>query len=595
MSIHPVLIEYQGRRQELQAGLAQARRQQAAAGAALTIAALLFLTLGFCAVRRRVPLWWPSLPIPIATVSAGRYRRHRAARSRLWRLGRFYDRAIQRIQGMWPGQGHGGDEFDDPNHLYARDLGIFGEGSLFEFLSIARTAIGRRRLAGYLLQAPALDEILARQEAVRELEQRADLREQVALLGEFEFSESKWETFEEWLNSPPVSFPKSVRVGAAITSTMVAGAVLAAMLGLLPWIRTAVWISPLILFHAVAGLIFRGRVNRIIASTGSVSIEIHVLREGLHVLETQRFHAAGLRRIAERVDHSSQAVRKLERLFALLDQRDKEWFHFAFILLLGKTQLCMAIEHWRVQHAAALRDWLDAWGEFEALDALANYAHENPDSAFPVFSEGAARFEALAIGHPLLPDETCIRNDVLLHPAARFYIVSGSNMSGKSTLLRAIGLNAVLAFAGAPVRARAFRLSLLSVCASLSVVDSVLNGKSKFLAEVDRLRRTIQAAGGPKPVLFLIDEIFSGTNSSDRRIAAEAVVRTLVDAGAVGALSTHDMSLTGIADSAGLCGANMHMGARDGGDPMDFDYRLKPGITTETNALAIARLAGVPV
>ena len=238
---------------------------------------------------------------------------------------------------------------------------------------------------------------------------------------------------------------------------------------------------------------------------------------------------------------------------------------------------------------------MDAWGEFEALNALANYARENPDSTFPEFSGEAAQFEAVALGHPLLPDEACVRNDVRLNYSTRFYIISGSNMSGKSSLLRAIGLNAVLAFAGAPVRAQVLQLSELSVCASLSVVDSLLNGKSKFLAEVDRVRQTIQLAGNKKAVLFLIDEIFSGTNSRDRRAAADAVVRTLVGHGAIGALSTHDLSLTEIAESQGLRGVNVHMGAKDGNDPMNFDYRLKPGITRETNALAIARMAGVPV
>jgi DNA mismatch repair ATPase MutS len=168
-------------------------------------------------------------------------------------------------------------------------------------------------------------------------------------------------------------------------------------------------------------------------------------------------------------------------------------------------------------------------------------------------------------------------------------------MSGKSTLLRAIGLNAVLAFAGAPVRAGTLRLSGLSPIASISITDSLLNGKSKFLAEVERLRQAIESAVPNRPVLFLIDEIFSGTNSRDRRIAAEAVIRTLVNQGAIGALSTHDLALTEIANSPGMSGVNVHMGSKHERDPMDFDYLLKPGVTEETNALAIARLAGVPV
>jgi DNA mismatch repair ATPase MutS len=167
-------------------------------------------------------------------------------------------------------------------------------------------------------------------------------------------------------------------------------------------------------------------------------------------------------------------------------------------------------------------------------------------------------------------------------------------MSGKSTLLRAIGLNAVLAFAGAPVRARVLRLSELSIFASISIVDSLLSGKSKLLVEVDRLRQAIEAAA-KQSVLFLVDEIFSATNSRDRRVAAEAVVRTLVNRGAIGALSTHDLALTEIAGSGGMGGVNVHMSSRNELAPMDFDYRLKPGITSETNGLAIARMAGVPV
>ena len=207
----------------------------------------------------------------------------------------------------------------------------------------------------------------------------------------------------------------------------------------------------------------------------------------------------------------------------------------------------MAVEHWRIEHGADLRVWLDAWAEFEALNALANYSYENPGNTFPEFSSEETKFEAEALGHPLLSGASCVRNDIQLNQDSRFYVVSGSNMSGKSTLLRTIGLNAVLAFAGAPVRARALRLSRLSVCASLSVVDSLLSGKSKFMAEVDRLRQTIQTAGEGASVLFLIDEIFGGTNSRDRRVAAEAVVRTLVNRGAIGALSTHDLALSEIA------------------------------------------------
>jgi hypothetical protein len=587
-------MQYERRMGELQAGLEQARLHGTFAAVLLALAVAVFLVLSVFAFRQQVSFLWPPVPVPVVASSAHRLRRYRHSQSRMWRLQRFYGRAIDRVKGNWPGNGANGEEFINPDHVYVRDLDIFGEGSLFEMLCTARTSIGRRGLADYLLKAPSVEETLSRQEAVRELRGLVDLRERLALLGKFEFLESRWETFAEWLDLPTVSFSSPLRIAAFVTSTLVAGTVVGGLTGLVSWISVATWIAPLVAFHSVIGVLFRGRVNRMIVSLRPVSFETQVLREGLLLMEEHRFESPKLRQIASQVRNSSKSVRKLERLLNALNERTKDWFYGPSLLLQVGTQLCMAIEHWRIEHRAALRVWLDAWAEFEALNALANYAYENAENTFPDFFTDGTKFEAEGLGHPLLVSAVCVRNDVQLNQDSRFYVISGSNMSGKSTLLRAIGLNAVLAFAGAPVRARVLRLSRLSVCASIYVVDSLLNGKSKFMAEVDRLRQMIQAALQGEPVLFLIDEIFGGTNSRDRRVAAEAVVRTLVNRGAIGALSTHDLALSEIATSE-LCGVNVHTGSRDGSDPMDFDYRLKPGVTNEANAVAIARMAGVPI
>jgi hypothetical protein len=578
----------------MQAGMAQSRLHSNVAALVLAIAVALFLMLGLYAVRQQVSFWWSSVPVPVAAVSARRFRQHRQSSSRMWRLKGFYERAVQRIQGNWAGAGATGEEFGDPDHVYAADLHILGEGSLFELLCIARTSIGQRGLAEYLLKSPPPRETLLRQEAVRELRERTDLRERIASLGEFDVLESKWNTFEDWLTSPVFSFPGNLRIPAAVTSLLLAGIVVTGLSGLIPWIEVAICISPLIAFHSMIGLIFRSRVNKLITWVRPVSVETQVFREGLQLLEGEQFRSIKLRTLADQVRNGSASVRKLERLLDALNERQKDYFYGPSLVLLAGTQLCMAIEHWRKQHGKSLRGWLEAWAEFEALNALAAYAYENPDNTFPEFANEMC-FEARALGHPLLAHSSCVVNDIELNRKSRFYMVSGSNMSGKSTLLRIIGLNAVLASAGAPVRAAALRMSGLAVFASLSIVDSLANGKSRFMAEVDRLRQTIDSARDNRSVLFLIDEIFSGTNSRDRRIAAEAVVRTLVDRQAIGALSTHDLALCEIADSENSAGINVHMGSRDGGGPLDFDYRLKPGVTNEANALAIARMAGVPV
>jgi len=429
----------------MQVGIVQARLHYNVAAVVLAIAVALFLMLGFYAIRQQVSFWWPSVPIPVAAVSVRRYRQVRQSRFRMWRLKCFYERAVQRIQGNWAGTGVTGEEFSDPDHVYATDLNILGEGSLFELLCIVRTSIGQRGLANYLLEAPVPEETLLRQEAVRELRGRADLRERVVSLGEFDFLESKWSTFEEWLNSPALWFARHLPILTAVTSALLAGIVLAGLIGLIPWINVAIWISPLVAFHSVVGLIFRSRVNRMHAWVRPVSAETQVLREGLQLLEGEQFRSVKLRRLTDQVRNGTDSVRRLERLLNALNERHKDWFYGPSLVLLAGTQLCMAIELWRREHGESLRIWLHAWAEFEALNALAAYAYENPDNTFPEFTSDEVCFEAQALGHPLLSHTSCVVNDVELNRKSRFYVVSGSNMSGKSTLLRAIGLNAVLA------------------------------------------------------------------------------------------------------------------------------------------------------
>jgi hypothetical protein len=568
--------------------------RQMADGAMLLGAVGICLVLGVLALRHRVPVWWPVLPVPIAAAAVPRYLRLRREGTRAWRLKTYYARAIERVSGEWQGTGVSGEEFHEPGHPYAHDLGVLGKGSLFELLCVARTGIGRRGLAQYLLRPAAAEEARERQTAVRELSLRGKLREEVALLGEFDAAESRRETFTDWLDSPPVPFPRGLPAAALVTSILVLCIVLAGLCGLISWVTMARCLAPSLVFQSVAGLVCRQRVKRMIEALRAASLETGVLGQGLRLIEQQHFHAAKLVALADRVRGSSGSLRRLELLMRGLHERNKDWLYQASLLLMAGTQLCMAVEDWRRRNGAALRGWIDCWGEFEALNALGTYTAENPEHTFPEFLDGQACYDAAALGHPLIESSLCVRNDVRLDGETRFYVVSGSNMSGKSSLLRAMGLNAVLAFAGGPVRAGKLRLTELSVCASIGVVDSQLNGSSKFMAEVERVRLAIESAACGH-VLFLIDEIFSGTNSRDRRVASEAVVRTLLDRGAIGALSTHDMSLTEIAEAPELSGANVHLGARDESDPMSFDYRLKPGITTETNALAIARMAGVPV
>jgi DNA mismatch repair ATPase MutS len=282
-------------------------------------------------------------------------------------------------------------------------------------------------------------------------------------------------------------------------------------------------------------------------------------------------------------------------LIDILDSVRNQFFApFAFVLLIP-TQIAFAIDRWRAASGRSIQPWIDAIAELEALSSLASFAFENPDHVFPEMVENGTCFEATGLGHPLLPAARCVRNDINLGEPLRVLIVSGSNMSGKSTMMRTIGINAVLAYAGAPVRATRLRLSPLAIGASIHIQDSLQSGASRFYAEITRLKQIVELTNDERPLLFLLDEILSGTNSHDRRIGAEAIIRGLVERGAIGLTTTHDLALTKMVEPLGERATNVHFEDHLEGGKMVFDYRMQPGIVTHSNALELMRAIGLEV
>jgi DNA mismatch repair ATPase MutS len=299
---------------------------------------------------------------------------------------------------------------------------------------------------------------------------------------------------------------------------------------------------------------------------------------------------------ADGAEPASLAIARLERLAQLLDARRNQLFAPIGAALLFTTQVAFAVDAWRARHGPALRRWIEAVGELEALASLAGQAYEQPADAWPeLVAEGGPGFAAQGAGHPLLAASRCVRNDVRLDETQRVLVVSGSNMSGKSTLLRSVGTNAVLALAGAPVRATALALRPVAVGASIRLNDSLQEGHSRFYAEIRRLRQIVDLTGGPLPVLFLLDEVLHGTNSHDRRIGAEAVVRSLVARGAIGLVTTHDLALARLAEAPELHAANVHFEDELVDGEMRFDYRMRPGVVTRSNAIELMRAVGLEV
>jgi DNA mismatch repair ATPase MutS len=315
--------------------------------------------------------------------------------------------------------------------------------------------------------------------------------------------------------------------------------------------------------------------------------------------ESHTFHAPRLITLQQELlsggVRASLAIARLKTLVDLIDSRHNVYVRIIDAPLMYSVQLAFVAERWRRTHGEAVRRWVGAIGEMEALLSLASYSFEHPADPFPRFDESAssALFEAQGVGHPLVPDRSCVRNDVRLEGQASVLLVSGSNMSGKSTLLRAVGLNTILAMAGAPVRADRLRLTPLRVGASIRVNDSLQEGSSRFYAEITRLREMLSAASGEVPLLFLLDELLQGTNSKDRRIGAEGMVRALLKRGAIGLVSTHDLALTDIGGEGRL--HNVHFQDDLVNGKMTFDYKLRDGVVTKSNGLELMRSIGLEV
>jgi hypothetical protein len=343
----------------------------------------------------------------------------------------------------------------------------------------------------------------------------------------------------------------------------------------------------------------RHRLDHVVAGVERAAPDLALIAQVLARLEREPFESARLAALAAAFETGgvppSRRIAGLGRLVELLDSRDN-WFVRLFgPPLLYTLHLAFAVEAWRGVSGSHVRGWLEAVAEMEALSALAGYAYEHPDDPFPEIIPGEALFDAEGLGHPLLPGARAVRNDPRLGGELRVLVVSGSNMSGKSTLLRTVGVNVVLAMAGAPVRAHRLRLSPLSLGASIRVMDSLQGGSSRFYAEISRLRQLMDLARGEFPLLFLLDELLHGTNSHDRRIGAEAAVRGLVERGAIGLITTHDLALAHIADVLAPRGANVHFEDHLENGRMTFDYLLRPGVVEKSNALELMRSIGLDV
>lgn len=492
------------------------------------------------------------------------------------------------------------------DHPYAADLALFGRASIWQLLPDVSPAPGRDVLAGWLLAPADPATVRARQEAVAELTPRIDLRDDLnafalqlhgiprgILRAAARLPESvAWLDRERWL----------VPLARVLTVLSVLGWGLI-IFRVIPY----QWAWPMIV---VLGMVWGSRAQRLrqtFSAADTLATALPWFADLIDRLEAEQYTAPLLQRLKGALygpgHHAGKSLRELRRILQRAEVRHSPMLHIPLqVLFLWDVHVVNALSHWCKAHGSDIGSWLEALGDIEALSALGGLQHANPGWCLPMLREPRTsedvRIVARALGHPLLARDVMVPNDLTIGPPGTFVLVTGSNMSGKSTLLRAAGVNTVLAQAGAPVCAHSFELPPLRVQTSIRIQDSLADGVSLFMAELRRLRQVVDAAEEPPPappVLYLLDEMLQGTNSAERHLAARAVLARLVRSRAIGLVTTHDVALASAPElSAVAVPVYFDESAHAGTDaPLSFDYRLRPGIVPGGNAMRLLSLVGL--
>jgi hypothetical protein len=541
--------------------------------------------------------YWLLAPLGTYAVLAVLHEQVVGARRRAETAANVYRRGLARIEDCWSGSGASGERFKDPTHVYTDDLDAFGRGSLFELLSTARTPMGENRLADWLRAPSPVSTLVERQGLVAELRPKLDLREDLAVTGEELRARLNPESLTNWCEREPALGGPLLRVSAAAFALL-------AVACFVYFIHTG-RISPFLAVLVVEGLLFRGVRRRALQAMSGLSCNsegVVLFSQILERLEREPFASARLQQfvsvLKQGSEPASQSVRQFARIVNWIDAYGSLIVRLVEVPLLYSVQTALAAEAWRRRCGAQMRAWIEITAEVEALLTFATYSFEHPADPFPEFAAdpgSRAIFDAEDLGHPLIAASQCVRNDVRLDATTRVLFVSGSNMSGKSTLLRTVGVNTILAMAGAPIRGKRLRLSPLALGTRLRSTDSLEEGRSTFYTELLRIRQVTEMTSGSAPVLFLFDELLDGTNSHDRRIGAEHLLRALLNRGAIGIVTTHDLALTEMAAPLGGAVRNVHFQDYVENGQMRFDYKLRDGVVTKSNALELMRLAGLQV
>jgi ABC-type multidrug transport system fused ATPase/permease subunit len=560
------------------------------------------------------PTWFGVVGLGLGFVAlVAVHARIHSAKERALAAVRFHERAVARMDGQWRAFAAMGERWAVETHAYAGDLDVFGRSSLFQLLDATSTRYGEEVLARWLSgeDQPApiaefLDAVHARQAAVRDLAPRLLLREELAVTGSL-LDETKPDPrpFVMWAgqsNTAGGRLPGSLRILGVVMPLVTIGTAIATSWAL----PRSAFLLPFVASVAILGAL-RPKFAPILEAASSKESALSRYGGMLALVERESFESPALVSLQERLRESGASatdeMASLGRIVGFLDARNNEVFRF-FIgpILMWDLWCALALDGWRARAGRAVFGWFRALAELEALTSLAGFAFERPDHTFPEFVDREITFEATALGHPLIDTGKRVSNDVAIHRPGDALIVTGSNMSGKSTLLRAIGVNVVLANTGAPVCAKSMKLGRFRVATSMRVSDSLEEGTSRFYAELKKLKLVLdlsksakQKEGAEGTVLFLLDEILHGTNTRERLIGARAILKELLARGAMGAVSTHDLGLGDLEGEMPGHVKNVHFEEQVEGEVMTFDYRIRDGVVQSSNALRLMRIVGLDV
>lgn len=558
-----------------------------------------FAVAWFSLAKHLFPAYWPLAPIMAFAALVIWHERILRSKSRAESASAFYERGVARIEDRWAGAGQTGDRFRDPKHDYADDLDLFGSASLFQLLCSARLPMGENLLAQWLCSPSPPGAIVERQKLVAELCENLDLRESLAVIGAELRPRVQPDSLTRWSQgaSPAPLSSASIRALCIALSILAVAALIYSLATVILW--------PLLSVLIIESLIFGWLHPRAEAAVAQISANA----EGLQLfsgllgrIAQERFASPRLQefvaQLKTRPVSAPAALRKLARIVYWIDARDSVIGRFLNVTMLYTVQAAFTAEAWRQRHGPNLLSWLNIAGEMEALLSIAAYSCEHPSDPFPEFAHSShflPLFDGEELGHPLIPAAQCVPNSIRLDENMRLLLVSGSNMSGKSTFLRTIGINAVLASAGAPIRGKSLRLSPLALGTRIRSTDSLQEGRSNFYTEILRIRQVFDKLSSGGPLLFLFDELLEGTNSNDRHIGAQGLLRAFINRSAIGIVTTHDLALTEITRALGPIARNAHFEdfVQDG--DMRFDYKLREGVVVKSNALELMRLIGLKV